>query len=128
MRRQYKLGTHELYRYLQLRDYYKKEIRSDFSKVLNNIIEIYTKTYQESNIRIISALYQGFIKNDKHSTKYIKVKWEEELHIQISDEDWHDMWRTHHSSASLRTWREFSWKNLIRFFITREVKSRQKCW
>ena len=43
------------------------------------------------------------------------------------------MWRVHHSSTSSRTWREFSWKNLICFFITPKVKSKQlnksqKCW
>ena len=70
-------------------------------------------------------MYRGLNTNDKHSTKYIKMKWEKEPNVQISDEDWHDMWRAHHSSINSRTWREFSWKNLISFFITPKVKSKE---
>ena len=133
IRRKYELGAHEFYRYLQMRDYFKREIESDSPKEVNGVIQIIIKAYQDSNIRIISAMYRGLNTNDKHSTKYIKTKWEKELNVQISDEDWHDMWRAHHSSTSSRTWREFSWKNLIRFFITPKVKSKQlnksqKCW
>ena len=116
-----------------MRDYFKREIESDSPKEVNGVIQIIIKAYQESNIRIISAMYRGLNTNNKHSTKYIKTKWEKELNVQISDEDWHDMRRAHHSSTSSRTWREFSWKNLIRFFITPKVKSKQlnksqKCW
>lgn len=71
--------------------------------------------------------------NNKHLTKYIKMKWEKELKVEISDEEWHKMWMVHHSSTNSRIWREFAWKNLIRFFITpkmksRQMHSRQKCW
>lgn len=127
------MGADEFYRYLQLRDYFKKEIKVDSSKEVNGVIQIIIKAYQESNIRIISASYKGLNTNEKHSTKYIKMKWEKELNVQIPEKDWHDMWRTHHSFTNSRTWREFSWKNLICFSITPKVKSKQlhkhqKCW
>ena len=43
------------------------------------------------------------------------------------------MWKTHQKSTSSRSWREFSWKNLIRFFITPKARSKylkmsQPCW
>ena len=76
IRRKYELGAHEYYRYLQMRDYFKREIGSDSPKEVNGVIQILIIAYQESNIRIISAMYRGLNTNDKHSTKYIKTKWE----------------------------------------------------
>ena len=76
IRRKYELGAHEFYRYLQMRDYFKREIGSDSPKEVNGVIQIIIKAYQESNIRIISAMFRVLNTNDKHSTKYIKTKWE----------------------------------------------------
>ena len=69
----------------------------------------------------------------KHSTNYIKEKWEKELEIEITEEDWISMWRTHHSSTNSRVWREFAWKNQSRYFITpkimsRQIKKQMGCW
>lgn len=98
------------------------------------MIQIIINTYKEIKVRIISGLYKKLISN-KHSTKYIKEKWESEFKIKITDEEWLNMWKTHenHTSTSSRIWREFSWKNLIRFFISPKVKSKQlnkniPCW
>lgn len=71
----YALGKNEFYRYLQLRDYYKKEIRRDSSIEVNNVIQIMIDSYKYTKIRIISTLYQALTAN-KHSTKYVKEKWE----------------------------------------------------
>lgn len=59
-------------------------------------------------MRIISSLYQGLNTNSKHLTYYFKVKWEEELNIEISDEKWHKMQKIHHISTNSRIWREFA--------------------
>ena len=54
------------------------------------------------------------------------------MDIEITDEAWIRMWRMHHSSTNSRVWREFSRKNLSRFFITPKIKRRQVhkqiCW
>ncbi len=68
-----------------------------------------------------------------NSTGYIKTKWEKELNIEISEEDWHSMLSAQHSSTSSRKWRIFAWKNLIRFFITPHIEnklsqSQGQCW
>ena len=81
---------------------------------------------------MISALYQKLTLN-KNTTNYIKEKWESELNIEISDKDWLNMWKMHQTTTNSRTWREFSWKNLVRFFITPKVKSNYlsvnlPCW
>lgn len=123
---------HEFYRYLQLRNYFRKEIRVDPSSEMNGVIKILIKAYKESKIKIISELHKNIIRN-RHSTKYIKEKWESELNINSSDEDWQNMVKMHYTSTSSRNWREFSWKNLVRFFITPKVNSKQlskniPCW
>uniref|UniRef100_A0A3Q3ASL9 Reverse transcriptase domain-containing protein n=1 Tax=Kryptolebias marmoratus TaxID=37003 RepID=A0A3Q3ASL9_KRYMA len=132
MKDKYNLDKHEFYRYLQLRDYYRTEIKWDPSVEVNGVIEIVIKSFSGTKIKIISTLYQKLMMN-KHSTKYVKEKWESELNMTITDEDWSDMWKTHQTSTNSRIWREFTWKNLIRFFITPKVKNRYKntntgCW
>ncbi len=107
MKDKYDLDKHEFYRYLQLRDYYKKEIRMDPSMEMNGVIQIIINSYNEIKNKIISALYQKLMMN-KHSTKYIKEKWESEFNGKISDEDWQNMWKTHQTSTNSRIWREFS--------------------
>lgn len=42
------------------------------SREVNGVIQNIIKAYKESNIRIISVLYQGLTNKNKHSTKYIK--------------------------------------------------------
>jgi len=109
MKEKYDLDKHEFYRYLQLRNYYRKEIKMDPSGEVNGLVQITVKAYKG------------------------KRKWESEFKIKITDEDWQNMWKLHQTSTSSRIWREFSWKNLVRFFITPKVKSKQlnrniHCW
>lgn len=123
MRVKYDLGKHEFFRYLQLRDYYRKEIKVDPSTQVNVVIQTIISIYKDTNIRMISVLYQKLTIN-KNTSNYIKEKWESEFNIEISDKDWLNMWKMHQTSTNLRIWREFSWKNLVRFFITPKVKSK----
>ena len=52
------------------------------------------------------------------TTLYIKEKWEKEGGLLISEEDWECLCRLQWRTTSSNTWREYSWKNLSRFFIT----------
>lgn len=96
----YDLDKHEFYRYLQLRDYFMKEIRMDPSREVNGVIQIIINTYKETKVRIISGLFKKLISN-KHSTKYTKEKWESEFKIKITDEEWLNMWKINQTSTSL---------------------------
>lgn len=67
------------------------------------------------------------------STNYIKQHWEKEANTEISDESWLKVWETQSISTKSLFWRNFCWKNLIRFFITPNQKSKfvgsqQSCW
>lgn len=92
---------------------------------VNGVIQIIINTYKGIKIIIISALYQNLMTN-KHTTKYIKEKWESEFNTNISDDDWQDMWKTRQTTTNSRIWREFSWKIMIVFFITPKVKRKYK--
>ena len=133
LRKKYGLDNREFFMYLQLRDYYTKEIEGKAQGETNGVVQIMINKYKGYKIRMVSGMYQQLMGNEKYTTDYIKEKWEKELDIKITEEDWIRMWTTHHSSTNSRVWREFSWKNLSRFFITPKIKSRQikkqmGCW
>jgi len=81
----------------------------------------------------VAVLYGGLRASRTDSTLYVKAKWEGELGEEIPDETWYDMWKTHQITTQSLKWREFSWKNLIRYFVTPKIKSKQinalqPCW
>ena len=49
MRDKYDLSEHEFYRYLQLRDYYRKEIKIDPSMEVNGVIQTIISIFRTLN-------------------------------------------------------------------------------
>lgn len=124
------LANADLFRYLQVRDYYLKEIKKD---EVHPLINIFVTSYQRFTPKAISKLYLCILGSGKHSTIYVKSKWEKEIEEEILDETWFDMWRNHQTTTQSHKWREFAWKNQIRFFITPQITSKQtsqqlQCW
>lgn len=102
-------------------------------KTLNGVLDVMTRAYSGTKLKAISVLYRSLRDSEAASTLYIKEKWEKELNININLEEWHDMCETQHTTTNSRTWREFGWKNLTRYFITPKLKSKQTgfqhtCW
>ena len=133
MKEKFALYNQDHFRYLQLRDYFEREVKPNTNQDKNGVISIVIGTYNSGRYRIISALYQQLMESKGNSTLYVKQKWEKELGVNISEEDWLHIWRTQQSTASSRTWREHCWKNIIRFFITPKLRSKfvsvsQPCW
>ena len=91
------------------------------------LVQITVKAYKGHKIRTISELYKHIIKN-RHSTKYIKKKWESEFKIKTTDEDWQNMWKMHQTSNSSRIWREFSWKNQQLKVKSQQLNRNIPCW
>ena len=60
-------------------------------------------TYKGKKIRIISALYK-ILTTTKHSTKYIKEKWESEFNTKVSDDDWQALIRGYGGSSLGKIW------------------------
>lgn len=89
--------------------------------------------YNSKKYWIISTLYQQLMENLGKTTCYVKLKWEQELEVKITNDEWLNIWRTQRSSTSSWMWREHCCKNVIRFFITPQITSRclsnaQPCW
>lgn len=85
LRDKFGLDEHEQYRYLQIRDYYEKEIKTDTD---NEVIEVFKRAYEGKKCRVISALYGSLMSCRKSSSLYIKEKWEKDLKEQITEEEW----------------------------------------
>lgn len=129
------LDKQDFYRYLQVRDYFNKKIKNKI-KDDSNLITVFADAYiKEENKKLVSKLYECIQNSKTHSSIYIKQKWEKESNQQITEEDWTDMCVTHAKTTNSRAWREFGWKNLMRFFITPRlsalrtgVESLGSCW
>ena len=132
LKQEFKLENGDLYRYLQLRNFYDKEVKRHLSADINELIVFLTGAYKSTPSKIVSKLYSSLQKCNGRNSLYIKSKWEQELKVILSENDWLSMCSTQQSSISSRGCREFGWKNLIRFFITPHIKTKQiqqrKCW
>lgn len=76
--------------------------------------------------RIVSKLYKSLQKQSGSNTLHIKMKWESELNIELSESDWQSICTTQNTSTSSRGLGGFKWKNLIHFFTTPYIKNKNK--
>lgn len=81
------LKKQNFYRYLQLHHYINQEIIFPLDvqePVLNEILNSYSA---KSKKGLISRLYKGLISKKLYSTQYVKIKWEKEGNIVMTDEE-----------------------------------------
>lgn len=100
---------------------------------MNPIIETICGAYHQKNTKLISRLYNSLMNSQKNTSLYVKAKWERELNVTISEEEWYQSCCLSQTSTNSMQWREFNWKCIIRFFITPHMKSKQlqiqqPCW
>lgn len=74
------LTNKDLFRYLQLRDYYIKNIKTNEDKI-DPVIKLLVKAYSQHIPKAVSALYSCLME----STLYVKSKWERELGENIPE-------------------------------------------
>lgn len=120
-------------RYLQFRDLYNREIKHNVNFDRNGITRTMIGLYNSKKYRIISTLYQHLMERTGNTTLYVKQKWEKELGVNITEDEWLHIWRTQRSATASRSWREHCWRNVIGFFFTPKMKSKhlsvaQPCW
>ena len=132
LKEKFLLEKQDFYRYLQVRHYVHKKVKN-ITQPRSGLIEIFTKAYNSNTVRIISCMYKGLLTLKKHSTLYVKTKWEKEAEMIISEEEWTTIWLYQWKCTSSQNWREFSWRSLIRYFITPSRKSHYDgnspaCW
>ena len=115
-----------------MRDYYIKSIKTTEDKI-HPIIKLLVKGYSQAIPKAVAVLDGCLMDSRTDSTLYVKAKWERELGEEIPEGIWYDMWKTYQITTQSLKWRQFSWKNLIRYFITpkfksKQINARQPCW
>lgn len=79
---------------------------------------MFIKAYRSKLLRkIIGELYSDIIKPWGHSSLYIMEKWESELGVVISRDEWETIIDTQLTTTYSQMWRYFSWKNTQIFII-----------
>ena len=126
------LDKTDFFRFLQVRSRFEHiRIETDLN---DTISKIFIDAFQKKpNKGIISRIYKGLLSKKSHSTDYVRKKWEREGNLSISEEDWLDICQSQWKCTLSHSWREFSWKCLIRFFITPKQKAHltggeAECW
>uniref|UniRef100_A0A669B572 Reverse transcriptase domain-containing protein n=1 Tax=Oreochromis niloticus TaxID=8128 RepID=A0A669B572_ORENI len=135
LRDTYGLENQDFFRYLQVRSYFNSNIRTT-EENSEGLVPLIKEAYEgQIKNKLIAKLYRNLQSLKDQSTDYIKIKWEMEAKINISEDSWLNICRTQMESISSGYWREFIWKNFIRFFITPKIKYKQKgqptdgyCW
>lgn len=90
--KKYNLEKHDFFRYLQLRQYFLKEIRkNEATTEPNDIIQLMVQVYTGSSISVVSELYQGITRGRGATTTYIRERWEKELNDKISSQQWENV-------------------------------------
>lgn len=133
LQKDYGLGRDDFFRYLQVRHYFNKNLKGALGKGELGFMEIiFSLIKPESNNKIISKLYNAIQISKQENTEYIKKRWEKEGKVLITSESWEKICQLQWFSTGSNTWREFCWKNIIRFFVTPIQKRYQSnghaCW
>lgn len=135
LKEKFSLTNRDLFRYIQFRDYFNREIKMETSHEINPVVKIMMNAYKSNSkcVKIISMFYVSIMESKANSTLYLKSRWEKELNVEILPDVWFDMCEIQHSSTSSQQLRVFNWKNLVRSFITPKISSKasstpQQCW
>ncbi len=130
LKKEYGLERQDFFRYLQVRHRLNTILTEDLT---SDILKIFVSIYKSgSGKKLISRLYKSFQDSPKSNTLHIKCRWEREEDLVISEEEWEDIRKLQWKTTTSHSWREFGWKNIMRFFITPAQKRHQgsgtSCW
>lgn len=93
LKQKYNLEKQDFYRYLQIRHYIKTTIRV-VSDTNVDLIVMLKKAYSgDGNKKHISSLYMFFVNKFSHSTEYVKTLWEKEGGVNITQDEWTQIWK-----------------------------------
>lgn len=129
---QYGLNNQDFYRYLQMRHYMEQMIKKvNMDELESGFIKLFISAYEsDSGKKIISKLYKEVEKIKGNNTTYIKEKWEKEAGKVLTEEEWEEISEQQWKTTCSLSWREYSWKNTVRYFITPLQRKSQdtRCW
>lgn len=127
------MGKDDFYRYLQVRHYFNQNLKEALGKTESEFLREFLSFYESKTCsKVISSLYKAIQLSKQDSTEYIKKRWEKEVNAVITMESWENICQLPWISTGSNTWREFAWKNVVRFFVTPiQVRHQDKgdaCW
>ena len=133
MQKDHGLQRQDFYRYLQVRHHYNQNVAGTFETTGKGVVEVFEKAItSQICLKVVSRLYSSIRRVKPDGTHYIKEKWEKESGLQISAENWENICTLQWEVTCSNSWREFSWKNVSRFFRTplqqRKLMPNVKCW
>lgn len=131
MKEQYNLERQDFYRYLQIQHHFET-FRKNID-LEDGMMKIFVSAYKSENItRIISKIYSYFSKRKSEGSLYIKQKWDMENGDILQEDQWYSVCQIQWKTTTSLAWREFSWKNMVRFFLTLKQKgystNNADCW
>lgn len=113
------LERSDFYRYLQIRHYINQECNyNNLTEAESEFYRIFRSSQTSLPSKSISALYNILLGAENGSTLYIKERWERDAGIVISEEMWKGIWEFQSTTTCSADWREYCWKNVIRYFKT----------
>lgn len=135
LQRSFYLERQDFFRYLQLRHHYDRNIKF-LEEEDTGLVKIFLDSCKgNAPKKQISRLYKCLQTSRNNDTTYIKTRWEKDAEIIIHDDNWFNMCKAVVMTSSSGLWREFAWKNTVRFFVTPNAKSKQnkdpdkaQCW
>lgn len=133
MQNDHGLQRQDFYRYLQVRHHYNQNIAITQEAVGKEVLEVFEKaSILQICFKVVSRVYSALRRAKLDDSLYIKEKWEKESGIQLTAENWESLCFLQWQTTCSNSWREFSWKNLSRFFITPLQQRKQRpgirCW
>lgn len=133
LQEKHELEKNDFFRYLQVRHYFNQNLTAALEPEELGILKLVLSASKSTTCsKIISKLYKAILQCKSENSLYIKKKWEKEGNFNISDENWQRICAIQWSSTSFSMWREFCWKNIVRFFITPQQKAHfgegSSCW
>ncbi|XP_049891866.1 uncharacterized protein LOC126384694 [Epinephelus moara] len=130
LKREYGLEKQDFFRYLQVRHRLNTILTEDLR---SDILKVFVSSYKSGSVkRLMSRLHKSFQYSSKSNTLHIKCRWEREGDLVIPEDEWENICKLQWKTTTSHSWREFGWKNIMRFFITPAQKRHQgsgtNCW
>ena len=97
----------------------------------SGVIRLFISVYDSNNgKKLITKLYKEIKRLKSSNTTYIKDKWGQQAGRMLSEKEWGMVNKGQWKTTGSRSWREYGWKNIVRYFITpAQQKSRYtQCW
>lgn len=118
LKNRFSLTNQDFYRFLQVRHYLNNIMKKEEVQQTNlGLLKIFLLSYRSDPGRgNISKIYKVLRELEGGDTAYIKEKWEKESNITIRMEIWGKIILQKWKSTFSLSWREFGWKNVVRFF------------